>query len=86
MKILLIDEKTTEFVLHDPLTKKDVRFHGTVDGAIAFNFVGAKEDYVSMSSDLNHPDDFPKFEEHSIDIAAGYLDGAVEAGIIKLGD
>jgi hypothetical protein len=38
----------------------------------------------SMSSDFNHPDEFPDFEEHSIDIVAGYYEGAIAAGLIAL--
>jgi len=84
MHILKLDHKTNEFVLDGGPFGETHRFPGTVAGAINLNEVGRMLDYVSMSSDLNHPSEFPEFEAHSIDIAAGYMDGAVEAGLIQI--
>ena len=86
MHIIGIDSKTTQFRLTDTLTQEAEFFPGTVRGAVELNNTAAQKDYVSMSSDLNHPNEFPKFEEHAIDVAAGYFDGAVEAGLIEITD
>jgi len=63
-------------------------FPPTVTGAIAVNHkmleLMSQGHHINSSSDLNHPDEFPEFEEHAIDIAAGYYEGAVAAGIITV--
>ena len=57
-------------------------FAPTVAGAIGvYNYT--KGEHTNMSSDLFHPDEFPDFEEHAIDIAAGEIGDAVEAGVIQ---
>ena len=78
---LSIDAATTEFVLE--VNDKEQRFPGTVQGAVDMHKASG-EMHVSMSSDLNHPREFKKFEKHSIDIAAGYLDEAIKAGVISV--
>lgn len=63
-----------------------MEFPGTVIGAIDLNnfLLNYPDVMVQMSSDFNHPDEFPMFEKHSIDIAAGYLDGAISDGVIEV--
>lgn len=82
MTVMQIDSKTTEFVLRF-YDKTEKRFPGTVAGAVALHNTAKDLAYVSASSDYNHPDEFPNFEEHSIDIAVGYFDDAIAAGIIN---
>lgn len=85
MIFLKLDHKKVEFVF--VVGEQEFTFPGTVDGAVELNNILAKYDEnleIQMSSDLNHPDDFPKFEPHSIDIAAGYIDGALAAGILEV--
>ena len=83
MNYIKLDSVKKEFVLDFHGTEH--RFAGTVAGAIEFNqFMHEAGESASMSSDLNHPNEFPDFEEHSIDIVAGYYDGAVKAGLINL--
>lgn len=84
LPFLRIDTKTTEFVLYD-WDGNEHRFPGTVEGAAKLNhFAHDQKLNCCMSSDLNHPDEFPKFEKYAIDIAAGYYDEAVKAGVINI--
>ena len=69
--IIRIDSKALEFVVLNG--KKENRFSGTVQGArelvdfvVSSNFAN-----ICLSSDFNHPDEFPEFEPNSIDIACG---------------
>lgn len=83
---LKLDSTTTEFVVSD-WEQKEHRFAGTIHGAVELiNFCHSKHLQVLHSSDLNHPDEFPKFQEHAIDVAVGYYEGAVNAGLISLGE
>jgi hypothetical protein len=83
MNFISIDNAAKEFVVSIHGTEH--RFAGTVAGAIELNhFMNERGEGSSMSSDLNHPNEFPDFEEHSIDIVAGYYEGAVKAGLINL--
>lgn len=81
---LKLDSLTTEFVVTD-WEDKEHRFPGTVIGSIGLHeFCIENQLQVTMSSDLNHPEEFPKFEKHAIDIAVGYYDNAVADGVIEI--
>lgn len=81
---LRIDTAKTEFVVSD-WAGAEHRFPGTVVGAVELtNFCHEERLELSMSSDLNHPGEFPRFERHAVDIAAGYLDGAIADGLISV--
>lgn len=84
MPYLKIDEENTEFELKSWGHETHV-FPGTVQGAILLtNFCKKHKISALMSSDFNHPDEFPKFEKHSIDIVAGYYDDAIADGVIEI--
>lgn len=83
MAFLKLDDKTNEFVLS--IQDTETRWSGTLNGVLdMLHLIRETEIPICMSSDLNHPDEFPDFEEHSIDVAAGYYDGAIKAGVIKI--
>lgn len=84
MYFISLNYKETKFVLKNTYTNETMEFEGTVSGAIELLEETRKHEHVSMSSDLNHPNEFPNFAEHAIDIAAGYIEGALEAGVIEL--
>jgi hypothetical protein len=75
-----------EFLVTVGGTDEEVKFPGTVDGAIALReFLDKGEfDLVQNSSDYNHPLEFPAFEKYSIDIVVGEFDEAVAAGVISV--
>lgn len=86
MIIVGLDAKTTEFTV-TYVDADEKRFPGTVAGAVEVRNLTAKESDnmpIMITSSLNHPDDYPEFEEHSIDIAANYLDDAIAAGVITV--
>lgn len=86
MYFLTIDSENTQFKLTN--CNENLLFSGTVRGAIKLNevMIELKNQgfWIQSSSDLNHPNEFPNFEEYSIDIAAGYYDGALKAGVIEI--
>ena len=82
---LSLDSKNVIFKLSkDNNTVKE--FPGTVKGAAELTdyIITNKLEFVQMSSDLNHPDEFEEFEKHSIDIAAGYYEEAITAGVLTV--
>lgn len=85
MIYLKLDDETTEFVAETG--KGEKRFPGTVKGAVElYQFLVRSKDTVYASSDLNHPNEFPYFEKFAIDIAAGELEDAIQAGVISVDD
>ena len=82
---LSLDNKKVVFKLSkDNVIIKE--FPGTVKGAVELNdyIISNRFERIQMSSDLNHPSEFEKFEKHSIDIAAGYYSEAISAGVLTV--
>lgn len=87
MWYIAIDSKTTRFLLTNRIVNETHAFDGTIKGALSMLKMVYSTGYdpdVMSSSSLNHPDEYPEFEKHSIDIAAGYLQGAIDDGLINV--